>query len=331
MVEEFSHLPVMAREVVELLSAMPGGMIVDCTVGGGGHSAVLLDARPDVHVLGLDRDVDAVEAARSRLARFGDRAKVVHGGFEQLGRMVEEHGEGELAMGILMDLGVSSAQLDRPERGFSYRFDAPLDMRMDSKQLLTATHVVNEYEESELAAVISQYGEERFARRIAHAIVGARPVRTTRELAEIVRDAIPAATRRRGPHPARRTFQAIRMEVNRELPNLADGLDESVHVIGPRGRVLVLAYHSLEDRMVKETFGRWAGDDADRDVPAKLPVRPRKPHGLARVLTRRPLRPSAAEVAANPRAESARLRAVERLPDVDLTDLPNPDFPDDVA
>jgi 16S rRNA (cytosine1402-N4)-methyltransferase len=272
-----------------------------------------------------------VEAARSTLARFGDRAKVVHGGFEQLGRLVEQHGEGEMAMGILMDLGVSSAQLDRPERGFSYRFDAPLDMRMDSKQLLTATHVVNEYEESELAAVISQYGEERFARRIAHAVVGARPVRTTRELAEIVRDAIPAATRRRGPHPARRTFQAIRMEVNRELPNLADGLDESVHVIGPRGRVLVLAYHSLEDRMVKETFGRWAGDDADRDVPAKLPVRPRKPHGLARVLTRRPLRPSAAEVAANPRAESARLRAVERLPDVDLTDLPNPDFPDDVA
>lgn len=313
MEQEFSHLPVMSREVVELLSAVPGGMVVDCTVGGGGHSAALLDARPDVRVLGLDRDADAVEAARLRLSRFGDRAKVVHGGFERLGTLVEQHGEGEKVMGILMDLGVSSAQLDRPERGFSYRFDAPLDMRMDAKQSLTATEVVNGYEESQLAVVISQYGEERFARRIAHAIVAARPVRSTRELAEIVRDAIPAATRRRGPHPARRTFQAIRMEVNRELPNLADGLDESVHVIGPRGRVLVLAYHSLEDRMVKETFGRWAGDDANRAVPAKLPVPPRKPNPLVRVLTRRPLRPSADEIAANPRAESARLRAVERL------------------
>jgi len=311
--EEFSHLPVMAREVVELFSAVPGGLIVDCTVGGGGHSAVLLDARPDVHLLGLDRDADAVEAARSRLARFGDRVQVVHGRFEQLGGLVERHGEGEQAMGILMDLGVSSAQLDRPERGFSYRFDAPLDMRMDAKQALTATEVVNSYDEAQLAAVISQYGEERFARRIAHAIVAARPVRTTRELAEIVRDAIPAATRRRGPHPARRTFQAIRMEVNRELPNLADGLDESVHVVGPNGRVLVLAYHSLEDRMVKETFGRWAGDDAARAVPAKLPVPPPRSNALVRVLTRKPLRPSADEIAANPRAESARLRAVERL------------------
>ena len=313
MQEEFSHLPVMAREVVELFSAVPGGLIVDCTVGGGGHSAVLLDARPDVHLLGLDRDADAVEAARSRLARFGDRVQVVHGRFEQLGGLVERHGEGEQAMGILMDLGVSSAQLDRPERGFSYRFDAPLDMRMDAKQALTATEVVNSYDEAQLAAVISQYGEERFARRIAHAIVAARPVRTTRELAEIVRDAIPAATRRRGPHPARRTFQAIRMEVNRELPNLADGLDESVHVVGPNGRVLVLAYHSLEDRMVKETFGRWAGDDAARAVPAKLPVPPPRSNALVRVLTRKPLRPSADEIAANPRAESARLRAVERL------------------
>ena len=318
MVEEFSHLPVMAREVVELFSPVPGGMIVDCTVGGAGHAIALLDARPDVRLLGLDRDVDAVEAARSRLGRFGDRAQVVHGGFERLGAFIRENGiredgQGEQVMGILMDLGVSSAQLDRPERGFSFRFDAPLDMRMDSKQSLTATEVVNGYEESQLAAVISQYGEERFARRIAHAIVAARPVLTTRALADIVRDAIPAATRRRGPHPARRTFQAIRMEVNRELPNLADGLDESVHVIGPGGRILVLAYHSLEDRMVKETFSRASGEDAERRVPPKMPVAPPRPRPLFRVLTRRPLRPSPDEVAANPRAESARLRAVERL------------------
>jgi 16S rRNA (cytosine1402-N4)-methyltransferase len=314
--EEFSHLPVMAREVVELFLAVPGGLIVDCTTGGGGHSAALLDARSDVHVLGLDRDADAVAAAGARLARFGDRVKVVHGGFEQLGSLVEQHGEGEQAMGILMDLGVSSAQLDRPERGFSYRFDAPLDMRMDAKQSLTATEVVNGYDEPQLAAVIAQYGEERFARRIARAIVANRPIRTTRELADVVRDAIPAATRRRGRHPARRTFQAIRMEVNRELPNLAEGLDESVHVVGPRGRVLVLAYHSLEDRLVKESFNRWAGNVPDRSAPRKLPVAPTRPRALVRILTNKPLRPSAAEMAANPRAESARLRAVERLVDV---------------
>jgi 16S rRNA (cytosine1402-N4)-methyltransferase len=308
----------MGREVVELFLPVPAGLIVDGTVGGGGHAALLLDARPDLRVLGLDRDADAVSAARARLERFGARAQVVHGGFERMATLVDRHGEGEAVMGILMDLGVSSAQLDRPERGFSYRFDAPLDMRMDAKQSLTAADVVNGYDEATLATVISQYGEERFARRIAHAIVAARPVRSTRELAEIVRGAIPAATRRRGPHPARRTFQAIRMEVNRELPNLAEGLDESVHLLGPRGRLLVLAYHSLEDRMVKETFAHWAGDDAEARVPPKLPVPPPRKSTLVRVLTRRPFRPRADEVAANPRAESARLRAVERtdVPDI---------------
>jgi 16S rRNA (cytosine1402-N4)-methyltransferase len=312
----------MAREVVELLLPVPAGLIVDCTVGGAGHSTLLLDARPDVHVLGIDRDTDAVAAARSRLEPYGSRARVVHGGFEQLASLVDRFGEGGQVMGILMDLGVSSAQLDRAERGFSYRFDAPLDMRMDAKQDLTAADVVNTYEETELATLIKQYGEERFARRVAQAIVAARPLHTTRELADVVRDAIPAATRRRGRHPARRTFQAIRMEVNRELPNLADGLDESVHVLGPQGRVLVLAYHSLEDRMVKDTFAAWAGQDAASQTPPKFPVpSSRKP--LARVLTRRPLRPRADEVAANPRAESARLRAVERLADGPTPDVPN--------
>jgi 16S rRNA (cytosine1402-N4)-methyltransferase len=311
--EGFSHLPVMGREVVELLSPVPAGMIVDCTVGGGSHAALLLDARPDITLLGIDRDADAIAAARARLAAFGSRAQVVHGGFEMLGEVVAEHGEGKPVMGILMDLGVSSPQLDRGERGFSYRFDAPLDMRMDARQELTAATVVNTYPEEELADVIARYGEERFARRVAHAIVAARPIASTRELADLVRDAIPAATRRRGPHPARRTFQAIRMEVNRELPNLADGLDESVYLLGPHGRVLVISYHSLEDRIVKQTFARWAGEDADARTPPKLPVEPARRRPLVRPVTRRPLRPSAAEVDANPRAESARLRAAERL------------------
>jgi 16S rRNA (cytosine1402-N4)-methyltransferase len=312
-VEEFSHLPVMVREVVELLLPVPEGLIVDCTVGGAGHASALLDARPDLQLLGIDRDADAASAARARLAPFGERAQVVEGGFEQLGELVERHGKGARVMGILMDLGVSSPQLDRPERGFSYRFDAPLDMRMDAKQPMTAADVVNGYDVEELADVIARYGEERFARRIARGIVAARPLATTRELVDVIRAAIPPAARRKGAHPARRTFQAIRMEVNRELPNLADGLDESVHVIGPQGRVLVLAYHSLEDRMVKERFAEWADVGSAPALP-KLAIPEAKRNPVVRLLTRRPLRPRADEVAANRRAESVRLRAVERLP-----------------
>jgi 16S rRNA (cytosine1402-N4)-methyltransferase len=312
-VEEFSHLPVMVREVVELLLPVPDGLIVDCTVGGAGHSSALLDARPDVHLLGIDRDADAANAARSRLAPYGERAQVVEGGFEQLAELVDRYGKGARVMGILMDLGVSSPQLDRPERGFSYRFDAPLDMRMDAKQALTAADVVNGYDVEALADLIARYGEERFARRIARGIEAARPLATTRELVDVIRAAIPPAARRRGAHPARRTFQAIRMEVNRELPNLADGLDDSVHVIGPEGRVLVLAYHSLEDRMVKERFAEWADVGTAPALP-KLAIPEPKRNPLVRLLTRRPLRPRADEVAANRRAESVRLRAVERLP-----------------
>ena len=310
---EFSHLPVMVREVVELLLPVPVGLIVDCTVGGAGHSAAVLGARSDLRLLGIDRDADAVAAARLRLEPFGDRAQVVQGGFEQLAELVDRHSEGQQVMGILMDLGVSSPQLDRPERGFSYRFDAPLDMRMDSKQALTAADVVNGYEMDELAEVIARNGEERFARRIARGIVAARPLHSTRELVDVIRASIPAATRRKGGHPARRTFQAIRMEVNRELPNLAEGLGESVHVVGPEGRVLVLAYHSLEDRMVKETFSEWADEGPSPTLP-KLAVPEPQRNPLVRLLTRRPLRPRADEVAANRRAESVRLRAVERLP-----------------
>jgi 16S rRNA (cytosine1402-N4)-methyltransferase len=301
----------MVREVVELLLPVPVGLIVDCTVGGAGHAAAVLDARPDVRLLGIDRDADAVAAARLRLEPFGDRAHVVQGGFERLAELVEHHNKGDQVMGILMDLGVSSPQLDRPERGFSYRFDAPLDMRMDAKQALTAADVVNGYDVEDLADVISSNGEERFARRIARGIVAARPLHTTRELVDVIRTSIPAPARRRGGHPARRTFQAIRMEVNRELPNLAEGLDDSVHVVGPEGRVLVLAYHSLEDRMVKERFADWSRTEEPGYLPKGLP-RPKR-NALTRLLTRRPLRPSEAEVEENPRAASARLRAVERL------------------
>ncbi|HMG25352.1 MAG TPA: 16S rRNA (cytosine(1402)-N(4))-methyltransferase RsmH [Acidimicrobiia bacterium] len=306
---EFVHQPVMGREVTELLTPVPPGLIVDATVGGGGHARLVLEARDDVRVLGIDRDPDAVAAARDALVGFGRRARVVRGGFEDLAEIVSTEGEGNI-VGILFDLGVSSPQLDRRERGFSYWADAPLDMRMDSAQELTAAEVVNTYSEDDLAAVIAGNGEERFARRIARAIVSARPLSTTGELVDAVRAGIPAPARRRGRHPARRTFQAIRMEVNRELPNLAAGLDESVHLLTPGGRVLVIAYHSLEDRLVKRRFATWAGRE-DTEPPGMPVARPR--HPLVRILTRRPRRPAADEVAANPRSESARLRAAERV------------------
>jgi len=308
-VPEFVHQPVMGREVVELLAPVPSGVIVDATVGGGGHARLVLEARDDVRVLGIDRDPDAVTAARDALAGFGPRARIVRGGFEDLAGIVSTEREGNI-VGILFDLGVSSPQLDRSERGFSYWADAPLDMRMDSAQDLTAAEVLNAYAEEDLAAIIAANGEERFARRIARAIVAARPMRTTGELVDAIRAGIPAAARRRGRHPARRTFQAIRMEVNRELPNLAAGLDESVHVLTPGGRILVIAYHSLEDRLVKRRFATWAGRD-DTEPPGMPVTRPRNP--LVRLLTRRPRRPDADEVAENPRSASARLRAAEKV------------------
>jgi 16S rRNA (cytosine1402-N4)-methyltransferase len=300
----------MADEVVELFLPIPTGLVVDGTVGGGGHARRLLEARPDHQLLGIDRDAEAVAAAKETLGPYGDRVRVVHGGFEDIGEIVATESEGNV-MGILFDLGVSSPQLDRPDRGFSYWAEAPLDMRMDGGQTLTAAEVVNTYDEERLAALIAEYGDERFAREIARRIVAHRPLDTTGELVEAVKEAIPAPARRKGGHPARRTFQAIRMEVNRELPHLEAGLDESVHLLKPEGRVLVLAYHSHEDRLVKERFAEAAstGDP----VPPGLPVEPERRTPLLRVLTRRARRPSPAEVARNPRARSARLRAAQRV------------------
>jgi len=308
---EFAHRPVMGREVVELLRPVPPGTVVDATVGGGGHARLLLEARSDLRVLGIDRDPDAVAAAGETLAGYGNRVRVVHGGFEELAAIVGPS-EGSI-VGILFDLGVSSPQLDRPGRGFSYWADGPLDMRMDSAQSLTAAQVVNEYTEEELARIIADYGEERFARRIAHRIVERRPLYKTGELVDVIREAVPARFRRRGRHPARRAFQAIRMEVNRELPNLAAGLNESVHLLVPGGRLLVLAYHSLEDRTVKDRFRSWSGaGPIEPYAPPRLPKPIVVPEPFVRVLTKRPLRPSGDEIATNPRAASARLRAVEK-------------------
>jgi 16S rRNA (cytosine1402-N4)-methyltransferase len=301
----------MAEEVVELFRPVPPGVIVDATVGGGGHARRLLEARPDVRILGLDRDPRAVAAAAAHLAPFADRVTLVRSRFDHLEQIMSDLAirEEELS-GVLFDLGVSSPQLDEPERGFSYRWDSPLDMRMDPDDPWSASDVVNGYQEAELAHMLAAYGDERYARRIAKAIVDARPIETTAELAAVVADAIPAAARRRGGHPAKRTFQAIRIEVNRELDILPGALDRAIEKTRAGGRVIALAYHSGEDRIVKDRFRHAATGGCT--CPPGLPC---VCDAVATVRLLRPgaLKPQAAEVAMNRRAESARLRAVEKL------------------
>jgi len=305
---DFIHIPVMADRIVEIFRPVPTGVLVDATVGGGGHARLLLEARPDLRLVGIDRDPAALAAAAEVLAPFGDRVTLRHARFDDLETVMTE--VQPPVSGVLFDLGVSSPQLDRGERGFSYRHDGPLDMRMNPSDQWTAADIVNGYPELELVRMLQEHGDERFAIRIAAAIVASRPIETTAQLAAIVRDAIPAAARRRGGHPARRTFQAIRIEVNRELDILPTAIDAALELTAPRGRVAVLSYHSGEDRIVKERF-RHA-------VTGGCTCPPGLPCVCDAVQTVRLLRPgawkpTAAEVQANPRAESARLRAVEKL------------------
>jgi 16S rRNA (cytosine1402-N4)-methyltransferase len=262
-------------------------------------------------VLGIDRDPAAVSAASDALAPYGDRAVVRRARFDRLAEVVEEVGLGPIS-GVLLDLGVSSTQLDDATRGFSYRHDAPLDMRMDPGQARTAADVVNDLPETELARLLAANGEGRFARRIAAAIVAARPLETTGQLADVARDAIPAPARRRGGHPAKRVFQAVRIEVNAELDVLDRALDVAIELLVPDGRCLVLSYHSGEDRLVKRRFVEavTGGCTCPPGLPCVCGARPR-----GRLLGRRARRPTPAEVEANPRAGSARLRALERLDD----------------
>jgi 16S rRNA (cytosine1402-N4)-methyltransferase len=296
------------EEVVGLLHPVPPGLVVDATVGGGGHTRALLEALPHVEVLGLDQDADALAAARAALAGHESRLTLRHARFDDLARTCRDLGHTQVS-GVLFDLGVSSAHLDRADRGFSYHHDGPLDMRMDRSQRLTAAAVVNEYGEDELAHILGANGDERFARRIARAVVAARPLATTTELADVVRAAIPAPARRRGGHPARRSFQAIRMEVNAELEVLGAALDQAVDLLSPGGRCVVLAYHSGEDRLVKSRFAEAAsgGCQCPPGLPCVCGATP-----VVRLLARGK-RPRAEEVASNHRAESARLRAVEKL------------------
>ena len=304
---EFTHQPVMRDELVAVFSAVPAGVVVDATLGGGGHSEALLDARDDMSILGIDRDPEALVAATTRLERFGDRVHLTHRRFDEFDAALADAEVSDIS-GALFDLGVSSPQLDRADRGFSYRNDGPLDMRMDTTADFSAADVVNGYDEAQLAAVIRRYGDERYARRIAAAIIAARPIATTAELASVVASAIPAPARRRGGHPAKRTFQAIRIEVNAELDALPDALDAAIDASVPGGRVAVLTYHSGEDRIVKERFRAASGVC---DCPPGLPCACGAVEKV-RVVRGIPRRPSEAEVSANRRAASARLRVVER-------------------
>ena len=307
--QPFVHLPVMLDLVVDLFREVPPGLYVDATLGGGSHAEAVLDAHPGLELLGLDRDDVAIEAASRNLAHLGDRVEIVRTGFDQIEPLVRERTE-QGASAVLMDLGVSSPQLDVAERGFSYRAAAPLDMRMDRRQATSAFDVVNEYSYSELVRVIRTYGEDRFASRIARSIIEARPVLDTEHLAEVVKNAIPAPARRTGGHPAKRTFQALRIEVNRELEQLTDALDGALSVLAPGGRLAVMSYHSLEDKLVKSTMrqAETGGCVCPPGLPCACGAEP-----TVRLLKRGAWTASAEEVERNRRSESVRVRAVERL------------------
>lgn len=296
-----THIPVLVREVVAALEPKAEGVYLDCTVGGGGHAEAILDAAgPPARLVGIDRDPEAIAVATDRLRRFGDRVRLIRGDFRELPRMAADLNMGRFN-GILFDLGVSSLQLDDPSRGLSFTMEGPLDMRMDRQSgTATARQILHELPEKHLARLIWEYGEERWARRIARGIVAAREqgsLETTRDLAAVVMRAVPRRFWPRRIHPATRTFQAIRIAVNQELEGLEEALEAATGLLTPGGRVAVVAFHSLEDRVVKHCFRRLA-------TPGVVPG--------VRIITRRPITPSAEETAQNPRARSAKLRAAER-------------------
>ncbi|WP_419908822.1 16S rRNA (cytosine(1402)-N(4))-methyltransferase RsmH [Candidatus Poriferisodalis sp.] len=303
------HEPVMVDEIAEVFAPVGGGWFVDATLGGGGHAEMLLRQHPERRLLGIDRDPEAIAAAQERLAPFGDRVTFRCERFDLLGELVDTAGAGPIA-GVLFDFGVSSRQLDSGERGFSHRHDAPLDMRMDARSGPDAGFVVNTYELAELRDLLKRHAGERYAHRIAVAIVAARPLHTTRELADTVKAAVPAAARRARRHPAMRTFAAIRIEVNDELNLIEPAMRAALARLRPRGRLATLAYHSGEDSIVKIILREAA--DGVCECPSTLPcICGAAP--AVRLLRRKVTRPGAAEVEQNPRAASAVMRAAERL------------------
>ncbi|CAN5877068.1 16S rRNA (cytosine(1402)-N(4))-methyltransferase RsmH [soil metagenome] len=315
-VADFRHVPVLSGAALRWLTpALSGkGPLVDCTLGAGGHSEAFLEALPDLVVIGIDRDSYAVEAAGRRLRSFGARMRLVQSNFADIEQVVTGDGYEKVAA-ILYDLGVSSPQLDRAERGFGFRSGFSLDMRMDQNAELKAQDIVNSYSEDRLVDIFFRYGEEKFSRRVARAIVLRRaiqPFEEASDLAEVVKTAIPAATRRTGPHPARRTFQALRIETNSELESLERSLAAALDLLRPGGRVAVISYHSLEDRIAKQTF-RTAAEGCICPKDLAVCVCGRTPG--VKVLTKRPVRPDEEESTRNPRSDSARMRVAEKIPE----------------
>ncbi|HTX83480.1 MAG TPA: 16S rRNA (cytosine(1402)-N(4))-methyltransferase RsmH [Streptosporangiaceae bacterium] len=309
-----AHLPVMRDRVLELLAPAldsPGAVLVDATLGRAGHASALLTEHPQLSLIGIDTDAAAIDESRRVLAAFADRVTLVQAVYDELPQILADAGHSTV-QGILFDLGVSSPQLDSPSRGFAYAQDAPLDMRMNQASELTAADIVNTYPADRLARVLREYGEERFARRIAAAVVRERarePLTSTARLADIVRDSIPAPARRTGGNPAKRTFQALRIEVNGELEALHRALPAALDAIAVGGRLVALAYHSLEDRAVKRELAARSTDT----TPPGLPVSLETSRPQFRLITRGAERPGPDELAANSRAASARLRAAERI------------------
>lgn len=303
----------MAREILEHLGPQNGDTIIDCTLGGGSHSAEILEKiTPNGRLIGIDQDDDAIRAASERLGGHQGNVILAKGNFSQLEDIAAKLGICS-ADGIIFDLGVSSFQLDTPERGFSFRGDAELDMRMDKTQKLTAEKLVNTYTEGQLADIIYRYGEDRWARRIAKFIVEKRnrqPIRSTKDLVDAILAAVPSGARSDSIHPATLTFQAIRICVNREMESLETGLDAAIRLLSKGGAVCVLSYHSLEDRIVKNAFVRYAGRCA---CPPALPICACGAKKSIEIITRRPLRPSAEEIEINPRSRSAKLRVAKKL------------------
>ncbi|MEI3416148.1 MAG: 16S rRNA (cytosine(1402)-N(4))-methyltransferase RsmH [Christensenellaceae bacterium] len=304
MSQEFTHTTVLLEETVAQLPLACGEVFVDCTMGGGGHSERILQLSTG-RLIAIDKDDQAFLYARKRLAPYADRVTFVKSDFHDIKRVIQEQGVVGVD-GIVVDLGVSSFQLDDAERGFSYQKDAPIDMRMDRQAAFSAYDIVNGYDKQALQRVIYEYGEERYGARIADAIIRHRPIETTLELAEIIKQAIPAASRRTGPHPAKRTFQALRIEVNDEIGSLQRALEDMIDVLSPGGVLSVITFHSLEDRIVKNTF-RTAEHPCT--CPPEFPQCICGKKSKGRVLTRKPILPSEEELERNPRARSAKLRA----------------------
>ena len=310
---EFAHIPVLLNEVICHLDIKPGGIYVDGTLGGGGHSAEIIKLiQPDGILIGIDQDINAINASSQKLEKYRDNIIIVNDNFKNIKTIVQDKGF-EKVDGILLDLGVSSHQLDEEERGFSYMKDAKLDMRMDRSNPLTAEIIINDWSELQLANIIKDNGEEKWAKRIAKFICNERAkkrIETTYELVEIIKMAIPASARREGPHPAKRTFQALRIAVNDELGILENTILDGISILKPEGRLCIITFHSLEDRIVKTTFNKL---EKPCTCPPKIPqcICGKKP--LVKIITRKPIEADDKELNENPRSRSAKLRVVERL------------------